>query len=82
MLTYNIFSLQGFFEVGSGLGYAIGPPIGGLLYTVRTLCAYLPQPLLSRSYLGLSHLGWWVFAPICECRWHCACNDPSSVSAI
>lgn len=26
--------LQGLFEVSSGLGYAIGPPCGGLLYAV------------------------------------------------
>jgi len=25
-------SWQGFFEVGGGLGFAVGPPIGGLLY--------------------------------------------------
>ena len=27
---------QGLFEVSVGLGYAVGPPIGGLLYQVST----------------------------------------------
>ena len=26
---------QGLFEVGGGLGFAVGPPIGGLLYAVE-----------------------------------------------
>jgi len=30
-------SWQGFFEVGGGLGFAVGPPIGGLLYAVEWL---------------------------------------------
>ncbi len=27
--------MQGLFEVASGLGYALGPVIGGLIYQVR-----------------------------------------------
>lgn len=33
MIVVTLF-LQGLFEVGGGLGFAVGPPIGGLLYTV------------------------------------------------
>ena len=36
-ITYHHinFSLQGIFEIGGGLGYAVGPLIGELLYTVE-----------------------------------------------
>ncbi len=35
--------MQGLFEVASGLGYALGPVIGGLIYQVKfteIVCVY------------------------------------------
>ena len=31
----HLFLWQGVFEVASGLGYTIGPPLGGFLYAVE-----------------------------------------------
>ncbi len=32
--AYITIYVQGLFEVAAGLGYAVGPPLGGLLYEV------------------------------------------------
>ena len=44
---------QGLFEMGGGLGFSIGPPIGGLLYKVR-------QPVLNVVFTILNCTVWWI----------------------
>ena len=48
-------------EMGGGLGFAIGPPIGGVLYAVSVQICYSGiRSSYGNVYYFLSPVDWWI----------------------
>ena len=55
---------KGLTEVAAGLGYAIGPPIGGVLFTVSPTVSEVD--VYAETFLYT--VGWWISATVSGSR--------------